>query len=193
MNRPHSKTHQVLCGDRLSRAASPHHHARQSVSHVLQAVCQSQDGHDLAGHCNVEPGLGCEKRKKKNIIHNVNHKGNRANFFMQWPLQLADIKIPILQTMKEINRKFVVAWLLVCEIMNSNMFTLALQKLFWEWVSNPPDHCAVVITPCGKKTKKLATFHSHRLYHMGQRIQVLWTCSSFGVMTLRKKLNNEDV
>lgn len=87
MKRPHSNTHQVLCCDRLSRAAGPHHHARQSVFHVLQAVCQSQDGHDLAGHCDVEPSLECEK------IH-TKYKPQRqqTEVFGQWQLQLLDLK-----------------------------------------------------------------------------------------------------
>lgn len=85
MKRPHSYTHQVLCGDGLSRAAGPHHHARQSVFHVLQAVCQSQDGHDLAGHCNIKPSLEenhtqCKSQEKQHEL------------FMQWPLELMDGK-----------------------------------------------------------------------------------------------------
>lgn len=54
---PHSKTHQILCSDRLPTAAGPHHHTGQSGFHVLQTVCQGQDGHDLTGHCDVEPCL----------------------------------------------------------------------------------------------------------------------------------------
>lgn len=59
--RPQSKTHQILRGDRLSTAAGPHHHTRQSGLHVLQTVRQGQDGHDLAGHRNVEPCLGYKR------------------------------------------------------------------------------------------------------------------------------------
>lgn len=50
-------THQVLCGDGPPGAAGPHHHTRQSAFHVVQAVCQSEDGHDLTGYGDVEPRL----------------------------------------------------------------------------------------------------------------------------------------
>lgn len=52
-----SRTHQVLCSDGSSWAAGAHHHASQSVLHVLQADWQSQDGHDLTGHSNVKASL----------------------------------------------------------------------------------------------------------------------------------------
>lgn len=64
--RPQSNTHQVLGGDGLSGAARPHDHAGQSVLHVLQAVSQSQDCHDLAGHRNVEASLERGNKKKGN-------------------------------------------------------------------------------------------------------------------------------
>lgn len=57
MGRPHSNTHQILCSDGLSRAAGPHNHTCQSVFHVLETVRQSQDSHNLTGHCDVEPSL----------------------------------------------------------------------------------------------------------------------------------------
>lgn len=72
-------TYEVLCCDRLSRAAGPHHHARQSVLHVLEAVSQGQDGHDLTGHCNVKPSLECEKRK---ITCNITQDSSFSSSFI---------------------------------------------------------------------------------------------------------------
>lgn len=57
-------THQVLGGDWLAGATRPHHHAGQPAPHVVQAVCQSQDGHDLAGHRNVKASLERTKGEK---------------------------------------------------------------------------------------------------------------------------------
>lgn len=82
-------THQVLGGDGLAGATRPHHHAGQPAPHVVQAVGQSQDSHDLAGHRNVEASLERTKGGKKNekpkevggggIAHNINHKGSKWN------------------------------------------------------------------------------------------------------------------
>lgn len=68
--RPHGQTHQVLCSDGLPTAAGPHHHTCQPGLHVLQTICQGQDGHDLTGHCDVEPCLEYFF-KKGEIVYNT--------------------------------------------------------------------------------------------------------------------------
>ena len=45
------------CGDGDAGLGRGHHDFAQAFPHVAEAVCQGQDGHDLAGHCDVKLGL----------------------------------------------------------------------------------------------------------------------------------------
>ena len=49
--------HQVVCGDRLSTFAARNDNLSQSITHVCQACCQRQDGHDFAGNRDVKLAL----------------------------------------------------------------------------------------------------------------------------------------
>lgn len=78
-------THQVLGGDGLAGATCPHHHAGQPAPHVVQAVGQSQDGHDLAGHRNVEASLERTKWEKTKTRRGERRRKKKKNYTQYKP------------------------------------------------------------------------------------------------------------